>query len=56
MTGKKHKYDPYLQYTKVKRWSTGADFMLEPAQINHEIYVEIYAAEPLDKGSGTSGA
>jgi hypothetical protein len=36
-TGKKCRYNPYLQYTEVKRWSTGADSILEPAQINHEI-------------------
>ena len=37
-TGKKRKYHPFLQYTEVKRWSTGEDSVLEPAQINHEIY------------------
>ncbi len=36
--GKKRKYNPYLQYTEVKRWSTGADSLLELAQINHDIY------------------
>jgi hypothetical protein len=29
-------YNPYLQYTEVKRWKTALD--LEPAQIKHEVY------------------
>ena len=37
-TGKTRKYCPYREYTEVKRWSTGADSILEPAQVNHEIY------------------
>jgi hypothetical protein len=37
-TGKKLKYNPYLQYTEVMRWSTGPDSLLEQAQIDHEIY------------------
>ena len=37
-TGKKRKYNPYLTYTEVKRWTTGEDSILEPAQINHDIY------------------
>ena len=37
-TGKKRKYHPYLNYTEVKRLTTGEDAKLEPAQMNHEIY------------------
>ena len=37
-TGKKRKYSAYLNYTEVKRWSTSADSVKEPADINHEIY------------------
>jgi hypothetical protein len=36
-----HEYNPYLQYTEVKRWSTCADSILETAQVNHEIYTHI---------------
>ena len=36
--GKKLKGSAYLKYTEIKRWSTGKDSILEPAQINHEIY------------------
>ena len=38
-TGKKRKYHPYLRYTEVKRWTTGEDSMLEPAEIKREIYM-----------------
>jgi hypothetical protein len=37
-TGKKRNYNPYLQYTEIKRWPTCTDSLLEPAQINQEIY------------------
>ena len=37
-TGKKRKYHPFLEYTEVKRLSIGEDSILEPAQINHELY------------------
>ncbi len=37
-TGKKRKYNPYLQYTEVMRWETGSYSVLEPAQIDHAIY------------------
>ena len=37
-TGKKRKYNPCLVYTEVKQWTTGEDSILEPAQINHDIY------------------
>ena len=37
-TGEKGKRCAYLYYTEVKRWFTGADSVLEPAQVNHEIY------------------
>ncbi len=40
-TGKKRKHNPYLQYTEVKLWKTGPDSLLEPAQINHEMYTHI---------------
>jgi hypothetical protein len=29
LTSKKRKYNPYLKYTAVKRWSTRADSILE---------------------------
>ena len=32
-TGKKRTYHPYLKYTEVKRWITGEDFILEPAEM-----------------------
>ena len=38
-TGKKRKYSAYLNYTEVKQWSTFADSVMEPAQVNHEIYM-----------------
>ena len=38
-TGKKRKYNPYLKYTEVKRWITGEDSILEPAEIKREIYM-----------------
>ena len=64
LTGKKRKYSAYLKYTEVKRWSTGKDSMLEPAQINHEIYTliiresheEINAVEPRNESSGPTRA
>ena len=39
MTGKKRKYNPCLKYTEVKRWITGEDSILEPAEIKPEIYM-----------------
>ena len=38
-TGKKRKYSLYLVYTEVKRWTTGEDSMLDPAEIKREIYM-----------------
>ena len=32
-TGKKRTYHPYLKYTEVKRWITGEDSILEPAEM-----------------------
>ncbi len=37
-TGKQRKHNPYFQYTEVMRWKIGPDSLLEPAQIDHEIY------------------
>ena len=37
-TGKTRKYHPYFNYTEGKRWSTSADSVKEPAEINHEIH------------------
>ena len=37
-TGKKRKGSSYLNHTEVMWWPTCADSVLEPAQINHEIY------------------
>ncbi len=37
-TGKKRNYNPYLQYAEGMRWKTCPDSLLEPAQINHEMY------------------
>jgi hypothetical protein len=37
-TGKKREYHPFLEYTEVMQWKTGPDSLLQPAQINHEIY------------------
>ena len=37
-TGQTRKYHFHLNYTEVKRWSTSADSVKEPADINHEIY------------------
>jgi hypothetical protein len=58
-TGNTRKYNSYLQYTEVKRWKTCPGFLLDPAQINYEMFTlmkKFYAAEPLDAGSGTRGA
>ena len=40
-TGKKRKYNPYLVYTEVKRWTTGEDSILETAEIKREIYMRM---------------
>ncbi len=36
--GKKLAYHLFLEYREVMRWKTGSDSVLEPAQIDHEIY------------------
>ena len=38
-TGKKHTYHPYLVYTEIKRWATGEDSILDPAEIKREQYM-----------------
>ena len=38
-TGKKRTYHPYLVYTEVKRWATGEDSILDPAEIKREQYM-----------------
>ena len=37
-TGETRKYSAYLNYNEVMLVPTSADFILEPAQVNHEIY------------------
>ncbi len=37
-TGQKREHHPYLQYIEVMRWKTCPESILEPAQIEHEIY------------------
>ena len=38
-TGKKRTYHPYLVYTEIKRWATGEDSILDPAEIKREQYM-----------------
>ena len=40
-TGKRRKFAPFLVYREVGRWSTGEDSLLEKAEIDHQIKMQM---------------
>jgi hypothetical protein len=40
-TGKKRNYNGYQKYLFIKQWVTREDAILEEAEIQHEIYIEM---------------